>query len=264
MEADCSQDKLMSVNSSDVASLGGVFTGTVRHRRFRTRVRDFRYRVFMTLVDLENVSLLFNAGWFWGTGRALVQFRREDYLPSERTLSEEVMWSVNNTLGVKERGRLLMLTNPRIFGYLINPITVVFCFNKANTGLQAVVLEVTNTPWKERVRYVLPCDPEVRTQRIQFEKAMHVSPFLPMNMHYELRCNTPADKVAVHLINLENGDCVFDATVALNNAGCGQAVKRNVLFSYPWMTMKVFLAIHWQALKLFISRVPFVAHPKHQ
>lgn len=218
----------------------------------------------MALVNLDEVSALFNTGWFWGTGRALVQFRRSDYLASDRSLNEEVMWSLNNTLGITERGQLLMLTNPRIFGYLINPITVVFCFNKANTGLQAVILEVTNTPWKERMRYVLPCDPEARTQRIQFSKDMHVSPFLPMNMAYEFRCNTPGEKVAVHLRNLENGECVFDATVALSNQGAGQSAKRNVLLSYPWMTMKVFLAIHWQALKIFVRGVPVVAHPQHQ
>lgn len=254
----------MPVSGSEAVSLGGVFTGTVRHRRFKTRWRDFKYRVFMVLVNLDDVTALFNVGRFWGTGPALVQFRREDYLVSNRTLSEEVMWSLEKVLGIKERGRLLMLSNPRIFGYLINPITVVFCFNKANTGLQAVILEVTNTPWKERVRYVLPCDPEARTQRIQFGKEMHVSPFLPMNMRYEFRCNTPGEKVAVHLRNLESDQCVFDATVALSNQGSGQRVKRNVLLSYPWMTLKVFLAIHWQALRIFLQGVPVVAHPKDQ
>ncbi len=249
---------------SETLPQGGVFTGTVRHRRFRTTERNFNYRVFMTLVNLDEVTALFNAGRFWGTRRALVQFRREDYLASERTLNAEVMWLLKKTLGTEECGRLLMLTNPRIFGYLINPITVVFCFNKANTGLQAVILEVTNTPWKERVRYVLPCDPQARTQRIQFAKEMHVSPFLPMNMRYEFRCNNPGDKVAVHLRNLENDDCVFDATVALRNQGSGQHIKWKVLLSYPWMTVKVFLAIHWQALKIFLQGVPVVAHPKHQ
>lgn len=249
---------------SEMAPLAGVFTGTVRHRRFKTCLRDFSYRVFMTMINLDDVSELFNAGSLWGTGRALVQFRREDYLRSERALTDEVMWSLKNTLGIEQRGHLLMLTNPRILGYLINPITVVFCFNQANTGLQAVILEVTNTPWKERVRYVLPCDPEARTQRIKFGKEMHVSPFLPMSMCYEFRCNNPGEKVAVHLRNLENDQCVFDATVALSNQGCGQQVKRKVLRDYPWMTMKVFLAIHWQALKIFIQGVPFVTHPKKQ
>ncbi len=254
----------MSVPMNNAEFDGGVFTGTVRHRRFRTTKRDFHYRVFMTLVNLDKVSALFGAGRLWGCGRALVQFNRADYLASSRTLRDEVLWSLNEVLGIKHCGQILMLTNPRIFGYLINPITVVFCFNQDNTGLQAVILEVTNTPWKERTRYVLRCDPELRTQRIQFGKEMHVSPFLPMSMQYEFCCNTPGDRVVVHLRNLEDGCCVFDATLALKNEGLSSATKGKVLLCYPWMTMKVFLAIHWQALKLFLRGVPVVAHPKHQ
>lgn len=239
-----------------------ICTGHVRHRRFRTRSHSFQYAVFMVLVDLEQIDTLFNMGWLWNTRRALVQFRRSDYLPGAASLLDEVRNTVESRLGVRPEGKVLALTNPRIFGYLINPISIFYCYQKNTEQLQAIVLEVTNTPWKESTRYVLQCDLQSHTQRIDFDKAMHVSPFLPMGLRYSLRTNAPTDRVAVHLQTLEQGELALDATLALKVRKPSSLLQSKVLLQYPWMTVKVFLGIHWQALRLFVKKVPFVAHPK--
>lgn len=240
-----------------------ICTGHVRHRRFRTTERSFRYRVFMVFVDLERINSLFNFGWLWNTRRALVQFRRSDYLPGEESLVDEVRSTVERELGVRPEGKVFALTNPRILGYLINPISLFYCYSENNEQVQAIVLEVTNTPWKESTRYVLECDLAKDSQRIIFDKAMHVSPFLPMGLSYSLRTNVPADRIAVHLQVLEDENPVLDATLALKSYAPTRKLQCRVLLQYPWMTLKVFLGIHWQALLLWLKKVPVVAHPKH-
>jgi len=241
-----------------------ICTGHVRHRRFRTAENSFRYRVFMVFVDVEQPESLFNFGFLWYVRRALVQFKRSDYLPGKALLADEVRSTVEGELGWRPNGRIFALTNPRIFGYLINPITLFYCYSSEGDRLQAIVLEVTNTPWKESTRYVLECDLTSEAQRINFDKTMHVSPFLPMDMSYSLRTKLPDDRIAVHLQTLQGQELVLDATLALKPQVPSRRLQCKVLFLYPWMTLAVFLRIHWQAFKLFCKKVPFVAHPKRQ
>ncbi len=241
----------------------GIFTGQLRHRRFRTRKHQFSYSVFMVLVDLDAVQSLFpKASFFWGQrALSLVRFQRGDYLPGVPDLGDEVRQTVQRKLGSQPAGRILLLTNPRIAGYLINPISIFYCFNSDQQSLHSIVLEVTNTPWGERQRYVLACDPERSKQRITFNKAMHVSPFMPMDMQYDLRVSTPAQLIAVHLRNMEHEQLAFDATLRLRFEGSGRRAKTAVLLRYPLMTLKVWAAIHWQAVRLFLKKIPVVPHP---
>jgi DUF1365 family protein len=240
----------------------GLYCGNVRHRRFSPVSRAFNYTAFMLYAKLDELPQIFNSRGFWSFGRSLVRFNRNDYLPGKKDLRESVLSRVEDALGERPKGAVSILTNPRIFGFLVNPITVFYCFEDEDaTQLQAVLLEVTNTPWGERQEYVLACDPTQKVQRIRFNKAMHVSPFMPMQQRYELRLSRPADSLQVHLSNLQDDKLVFDATLALKKREINTATKWRVLFEYPWMTLKVIAAIYWQAIKILMSGVPFYSHP---
>ncbi len=239
-----------------------IYTGMVRHQRFSPKQHSFIYTVFMLYLDLDEIPTLFDKTPFWSARRwALARFKREDYLAGNPDLKTEVLNQVEAQTGQRPEGAVCLLTNLRYFGYLINPISIYYCFDEQER-LQAMLAEVTNTPWGERVSYVLPCEPDKKTQKIVFEKSMHVSPFHPMDMQYKWLSNKPNKKLALHLANMQADECVFDATLALKREPLTPSRLLKILIRFPFMTVKVAVAIHWQAVRLFFKAVPLHPHPK--
>lgn len=241
-----------------------IYHGTVRHRRFAPRHHTFRYSAFMMYFDLDELDdVMAMSRWWSFKAWSLARFERSDYFGDNAvSIKSAVLSEVNNRLNLDLSGPVRMLTNCRYFGFIINPITIYYCFDERNQ-LQAMLLEVTNTPWNEKVAYVLRCDPEKRTQRITFNKEMHVSPFHPMEHFYDWRSNQPSQKLAVHMQNKElvGESLVFDATLSLTRMPLTSTSMAKVLFTYPVMTMKVAYGIYWQALKIWMKKIPFHSHP---
>ena len=124
--------------------------------------------------------------------------------------------------------------------------------------------EVTNTPWKERHQYVLAVtDDNARPKRFEFAKDFHVSPFLPMDMLYQWRFSIPGERLHVNMQNSKNGRLQFDATLSLKLKPLSARSLLAVLGAFPFMTLQVIAAIHWQALKLWVKGTPFYSHPRY-
>lgn len=239
-----------------------IYTGQLAHCRHRPKYHFFRYRVFMMYLDLSEIPQVFSLSSLWSHRRfSLAWLKRADYIgPIEMSIEDAVRKRIYEETGEHFNGPVRMLTNLRYFGFSMNPITSYYCFDSMEK-LRYIVAEVTNTPWNERHAYVLPCNPDSSTQRIEFRKALHVSPFNDMQVDYAWKSNLPAQQLRLSLENWRDGEKDFDANLSLQRKEISASSLRRLILGYPFMTIKVGLAIYWQALRLYIKGVKPVRHP---
>lgn len=244
-----------------------VFTGQVRHRRFKQKQHRFAYSLSMFCFDIAEIPETFNAiksvsieklNWF--------SFYRKNYLKnhSESSMDSAARQLIAEKFQHYPQGKIYLLTQLAALGYCFNPISLYFIFNENHPALDYLILEVSNTPWGETQHYVLAssADSTNNVYRFTFKKELHVSPFMAMHYNYQCTLKLHEKKIILHMENHSNGKKDFDATLTLSAASqnarsIDKMVKKNCLITY-----KIVAAIYWQALKLWLKGISFYSHPK--
>lgn len=244
-----------------------IYEGIVTHCRFSPVIHKFGYRLYMAYLDLDE--------WEQSAPlRKLISrrtlsrgsFLRRDHLtPGEDSLQDSVRNLVEARTGRRPTGPIRVLTQLRYFGYYFSPLNLFYCYDESGTQVEAMVAEVTNTPWKERHCYVLwdgNCtDGETRTQ-YSHPKAFHVSPFMDMGMDYRWSLSPPEAELQVRLENFVGSQRLFSAGLTLHRMPLTRWNLNKMLLRHPWMTAHIVAAIHWQALRLWWKKCPFYTHPR--
>ena len=245
----------------------GLYLGAVMHRRLRPTVHKFRYRAFWLLLDLDELPALTARLRLFSHNRFnLFALHHADQgdgsatpirIQAERLLSEAGI----DIAG----GPIRLLCMPRTFGYSFNPISIYFC-HRAGAELAAIIYEVHNT-FGERHSYVVPVETKFEEIRQNCRKAFYVSPFMDMDLAYHFRLTEPAARVAVGITVSKGGEPMLNACLTGLRRELTDAALLKAFLAIPLITAKVTLAIHWEALRLWLKgmrlrdRPALPAHP---
>jgi uncharacterized protein len=254
-------------------SASAVYEGWVRHRRFAPVQHDFRYRFFLTYLDLAELpSVLDRFPLYSARRRAPARFRRSDYMGDPaRPLDECARDVVAAETGSRPAGPVRLLTGLRYLGHSFDPVSFYYCFDDAGERVEAVVAEVENIPWGERHAYVLARGEREGTVLCdEFDKTLHVSPLMGMDQTYAFRATEPGARLSVHIESRPNQGSAtsrgegksFDATLSLRRRELSPRLMAGLLARYPGMSLQVVAKIYAQSLRLKLKGARYFPHPE--
>lgn len=244
-----------------------VYEGWVRHRRFEPIEHEFRYRLFLMYLDLDELPEVLDPFPLWSARRpAPVRFRRADFMGEPaRPLAECARDAVEERTCRRPAGPVRLLANLRYLGHAFNPVAFYYCFDAAGETVEAVVADVNNIPWGERHPYVMARGTRRGTVlKEELDKALHVSPLMGMDQTYALSATEPGAELLVHIESRPKGGGgrTFDATLSMRRRELSGQLLARMLTRYPAMSLQVVAKIYAQALRLKLKGARYFPHPE--
>jgi len=238
-----------------------IYEGRVEHVRCTPREHRFGMNLGLLYLDLDELDAVARLTPLFKSERwAPLSFHRQDYLPSTGSLADAARDVVAQRKGFRPTGPVRMLTNPRYFGYGFNPVSFYYCHDEQGS-LAAVIAEITNTPWQQRYCYVLDARTSGDRVQAEFAKAFHVSPFMPMAQRYAWMFTLAGPTLAVRMANIVDSRIVFTAGITAVRQPLTAAALHRLLIRHPAQTAQVISRIYWEALRLWLKKIPFYSNP---
>ncbi|RIA56577.1 DUF1365 domain-containing protein [Dichotomicrobium thermohalophilum] len=239
-----------------------IYRGEVVHERLRPRHHKLRYRVFSLLVDLDHIAELGQRFRLFSHNRFnLFSFHDRDHGPGDGQDLAAHIRALLTQAGLSEcRARILLLSYPRMLGYVFNPLSVYFCLDGAGR-LGAIAYEVSNT-FHERKTYLLAADrTDGRSLYQKCAKSFYVSPFNTARGTYSFHIQPPDERVGIGVALRDEQGPLMRAHFAGMHEPLNDATLARLALRYPLMTLKVIGGIHLEAFRLWWKGVPLVRRP---
>jgi len=241
-------------------SLGTLGRGTVRHQRFRAPRHLLTRKITMVLADVAQLDFITDRSRWWSTTkRALVSLTRQDFLPDTvGPLDDAARDLVEAHLGFRPLGRVVLCAQVRTWGVGFNPIRLYYCHD-ADDAIVALIAEVTNTPWGERHCYVVGSPGSHH-----FTKTFHVSPFLDMDLDYDLTYGAPGRHLTLSIAVAHGDEQVLSTGLALTLEPLTPRAMTMVARQPLRGPLGSLLAIYRHAVVMVAKRARYHTHPKEK
>ncbi len=234
-----------------------LYECTVMHRRIAPKKHEFVYRIFLFLFDLEELPEIECRVPFFSVNMPnLYSLRDEDYfqLHSRGIRQNLETFLATQNLPVRP-ARIQLLTLPRLLGYTFNPVSVFFCFDENDRPLTSVI-QVGNT-FGELKPFLVPCDSAGPGFHVRVPKNYYVSPFSALDLEFDFRFDLPGRRLRLAIDDYSGGERVLISTVTGAREELTAANLARFTLRYPLVTLKVIFLIHWEALRLWLKKIPF-------
>ena len=234
-----------------------IYNGTVIHKRFKPKIHFFKYQVFSLLIDLSELKILDQKiSFFSYNSFNLISFFDKDH--GDRDGSSLIEWVKKNLKEnkiISENIKIKLLCYPRIFGYVFNPLSVFYVYDK-NEELISIFYEVKNT-FGEQHTYIFKVENNHLLQH-NCEKKFHVSPFIEMDCNYFFRILKPTEKISVIIDQYQSNEKILYASQdGIRRDFTSSELIRSYL-KHPLMTFKIIIAIHFEAFKLWSKGIRYI------
>jgi uncharacterized protein len=258
-----------------------IYECHIMHARLHPRAHRFGYNIFMLAIDLDELPELSRSLRILKINTSgLLSFRENDYLPVDRpphnpdpqshstpatdsdtSLKQRVLASLaSHGVDAPPDCKVLLLSLPRVLGYQFNPVSFYFISRSDGTPL-AGIAEVTNT-FRETKLFIL--GPQTLSHsgskhvfQLRIPKMFYVSPFSDVDVAFDFRLRPPGSMLALQIDDYTGPQRTLLTTVS----GRPRILRDRTLawfgVKYPLVTLKVIAAIHWEALRLYLKRVPW-------
>ena len=236
-----------------------LLVGKVSHRRARPTTYDLEHDVYYFALDLDELDTISRrTPLVRRNRRALFSFRDADHLSKPAVdLRREIREHLRASGIDLDNGRITLITNLRVLGYVFNPASFYLC--RVAGSLVAVVVEVHNTHG-ERHLYTLRPQRHDGTFTAEMERDFYVSPFIGPDGRYRVTVRDDGDRLNIGINGSEDGAPLIATSLVLRRRPLTNRSLLHVFMRYPLVTHKTIAFIHWHALNLWLRRVPFRRH----
>jgi uncharacterized protein len=255
----------------------------IRHRRYTPKPHAFEYQMGYVLANIDTLAQVCDRSLFWSYNRFnLISLYDKDLLKSDQrnvreTLSDAILAQLGQSISTAQP--IYVLTLPRYMGWAFNPVTFYWVYDAHSPILKFIAAHITNTPWHESFLYCFSCEqshtsPSTTASksaksspvyRFLLDKQFHVSPFMPMALKYDWRFKLDqmqgSSHSVIHMQLKQHGKLIFDATMQFDLEPLTHRQQSLFVLTYPLQSLKIVWAIYWQALRLYLKRIPFFSHP---
>jgi DUF1365 family protein len=246
----------MSMNSC-------LYECLVVHQRLLPQRYALRHAIFMLYVDLDELErahdrfrLLSYNGW------NLYSFRDDDHIPTDRCAGAplaERLRAYLETQGVHLAGdcRIMLLTLPRVLGYVFNPISIYFCLDRHTAAPRCAVAEVGNTFGEHKLYLLRPEQLRGEQFELRIPKHYYVSPFSSLTLEFDFRLRVPSEALDIRIDDYEDARKTLRSSLVGRRRPLSDSRLLWYALKYPLLTLKVIGLIHWHATRLWLKGLPW-------